>query len=251
MNESIEERQALWQRFLVRWPLESLAVMTLEQYSRAGDQDCFVYWLELLTESLGSIWGGSAFKFGVYSRRDQSDRVSNSERSYSTDYAWYSQYGASVEEAFAQVLGQIVLIAQAARSGDLEAVEQARLGPALKWKLAFLYQRPEQPCVLPIYGLRFLRAATNQPSALAAPALQRELLAARGEQNLFAYADTCWATATAWIQVQAVGEQALAYFNEQPERFSPINITQKVAGFRLVNERQLALIREGKNSPCL
>ncbi|MFP7635194.1 AAA family ATPase [Pseudomonas veronii] len=246
MNESIEERQALWQRFLVRWPLESLAVMTLEQYSRAGDQDCFVYWLELLTESLGSIWGGSAFKFGVYSRRDQSDRVSNSERSYSTDYAWYSQYGASVEEAFAQVLGQIVLIAQAARSGDLEAVEQARLGPALKWKLAFLYQRPEQPCVLPIYGLRFLRAATNQPSALAAPALQRELLAARGEQNLFAYADSCWATATAWIQVQAVGEQALAYFNEQPERFSPINITQKVAGFRLVNERQLALIREGK-----
>lgn len=190
--------------------------------------------------------GGSAFKFGVYSRRDQSVKVSNSERSYSTDYAWYSQYGATADEAFAQVLGQILIIAQAARTGELDAVEQARLGPALKWKLAFLYQCPEQPCVLPIYGLRFLRAATNQPSALAAPALQRQLLAECGDQNLFAYADTCWATATSWLQQQAVGEQALAYFNEQPERFVPINTTQKVAGFRLINERQLALIREGK-----
>lgn len=246
MNEPIEEREALWGKFLQRWPLESLADMTLEQYSRAGDQDCFVYWLESLTESLGSIWGGSAFKFGVYSRRDQSEKVSDSERSYSTDYAWYSQYGATAEEAFVQVLGQIVLIAQAARRGDLEAVEQARLGPALKWKLAFLYQRPDQPCVLPIYGLRFLRAATGQPSVWTAPTLQRELLAARGEQNLFAYADACWATATAWLQAQAVGEQALAYLNEQSDRFTPINTTQKVAGFRLMNGRQLALIREGK-----
>ncbi|MDD1980437.1 AAA family ATPase [Pseudomonas asiatica] len=246
MNEPIEEREALWDNFLQRWPLESLADMTLEQYSRAGDQDCFIYWLESLTEPLGSIWGGSAFKFGVYSRRDQSEKTSDSERSYSTDYAWYSQYGATAEEAFVQVLGQIVLIAQAARRGDLDAVEQARLGPALKWKLAFLYQRPDQPCVLPIYGLRFLRAATGQPSVLAAPALQRELLAVRGEQNLFAYADTCWATATAWLQAQAVGEQALAYLMEQPERFTPINTTQKVAGFRLMNGRELALIREGK-----
>lgn len=246
MNEPIEEREELWEKFLRRWPLESLANMTLEQYSRAGDQDCFVYWLESLTESLGSIWGGSAFKFGVYSRRDQSEKVSDNERSYSTDYAWYSQYGATAEEAFVQVLGQIVLIAQATRRGDLEAVEQARLGPALKWKLAFLYQCPDQPCVLPIYGLRFLRAAIGQPTVWAAPTLQSELLAARGEQNLFAYADTCWTTATAWLQAQAVGEQVLAYLNEQPERFTLINTTQKVAGFRLINERQLAIIREGK-----
>ncbi|WP_317634273.1 AAA family ATPase [Pseudomonas tohonis] len=246
MNESIESREALWDKFLQRWPLESLAGMTLEQYSRAGDQDCFVYWLESLTESLGSIWGGSAFKFGVYSRREQREKVSDSERSYSTDYAWYSQYGDTAEEAFVQVLGQIVLIAQAARCGDLDAVEQARLGPALKWKLAFLYQSPDQPCVLPIYGLRFLRAVTRQPSMLAAPALQRELMAARGEKNLFAYADACWATATAWLQAQAVGEQALAYLMEQPERFTPISITQKVAGFRLMNGRELALIRDGK-----
>ncbi|WP_372028341.1 AAA family ATPase [Pseudomonas kurunegalensis] len=246
MNEPIEERQALWERFLHRWPLEALENMSLVQYSHSGDQDCFVYWLEILTESLGSIWGGSAFKFGVYSRRDQTEKVSDSERSYSTNYAWYSQYGATAEEAFAQVLGQIVLIAKAARAGDLEAVEESRLGPALKWKLAFLYQRPEQPCVLPIYGLRFLRAATNQPSALFAPALQRQLLAGRGDQNMFAYADTCWAIAKSWLQQQAVGEQALAYFNEQPERFVPINTTKKVAGYRLINGRQLALIREGK-----
>ena len=81
MNEPVEEREALWDKFLQRWPLESLAGMTLEQYSRTGDQDCFVYWLELLTESLGSIWGGSAFKLGVDSRRDRRERVRDSERS--------------------------------------------------------------------------------------------------------------------------------------------------------------------------
>lgn len=56
MNEPTEERQALWKEFLKRWPLGSLADMTLEQYSSAGKPDCFVYWLEILTEALGSIW---------------------------------------------------------------------------------------------------------------------------------------------------------------------------------------------------
>jgi 5-methylcytosine-specific restriction protein B len=76
MNDSIEERQTIWDRFLQRWPHEALGQMTLEQYTQSGGKDCFVYWLEVLTEKLGSMWGGSAFKFGIYSRKDQTVKPS-------------------------------------------------------------------------------------------------------------------------------------------------------------------------------
>src|SRR5690554_4653839 len=52
MNEPVSEREKKWSAFLARWPLDNLNDMTLVQYSQAGNQDCFVYWLEALTESL-------------------------------------------------------------------------------------------------------------------------------------------------------------------------------------------------------
>ena len=81
MNESVNAREALWDEFLKRWPLESLQSMSLQQYTQAGNDDCFVYWLEVKTESLGSIWGGSAFKFGIFSRKAKDERVSEVARS--------------------------------------------------------------------------------------------------------------------------------------------------------------------------
>ena len=52
MNEPIPEREALWDEFLARWPLNKLPDMKLEEYSGAGDKDCFTYWLESRTEGL-------------------------------------------------------------------------------------------------------------------------------------------------------------------------------------------------------
>ncbi|WP_324765573.1 hypothetical protein SO078_29895 (plasmid) [Sinorhizobium meliloti] len=138
MNNAVVSREVDWSAFLARWPLENLANMSLEEYSTAGDQDCFVYWLEARTESLGSIWGGSAFKFGIYSRRDKAKK-SNESRYYGPDYAWYAKYGKTEEESFERVRAIIVDIATAARSGELELVDRADLGEAVKWKLAFLY----------------------------------------------------------------------------------------------------------------
>jgi 5-methylcytosine-specific restriction protein B len=87
MSASIKEREAMWDEFLSRWPLEKLRQITLKEYSQAGDSDCFTFgWLEQKTENLGSIWGGSAFKFGIYSRKDQSENLNGSGRSYSREY---------------------------------------------------------------------------------------------------------------------------------------------------------------------
>ena len=56
-----------WDEFLKAWPIERLKKMSLSEYSKAGDQDTFTYWLEVKLAESGSIWGGSSFKFGVYS----------------------------------------------------------------------------------------------------------------------------------------------------------------------------------------
>ena len=83
MTISPADGEALWDKFLDRWPLEKLGQITLQEYSEAGNNDSFTNWLESITENLGSIWGGSAFKFGVYSRDDLSEKRDGAGRSYS------------------------------------------------------------------------------------------------------------------------------------------------------------------------
>jgi len=51
--------------FLQRWPSERLRTMTLPEYAAAGGKDTLVYSMESRLEDYGSIWGGSAFKFGI------------------------------------------------------------------------------------------------------------------------------------------------------------------------------------------
>ena len=60
----------LWSEFLAAWPLERVREMTIEEYTNPNRDDAFIYWLESRLQTLGSIWGGSAFKFGVYCREN-------------------------------------------------------------------------------------------------------------------------------------------------------------------------------------
>jgi 5-methylcytosine-specific restriction protein B len=216
MKVPIAEREAQWQQFLERWPLESLGSMTLSQYSEAGNQDCFVYWLEARTESLGSIWGGSSFKFGVYSRKDQSDKVEDSSRRYSSDYAWIAKYGETAEAAFSQVRENILKVAQAARVGDLAAIDKVDLGHVYKWKLAFLYQDRDVPTIIPIYSLRHLKAASGNAAANQASTLHLALLANRGDEPFFSYADRLLTQANEQLASESDVQEMLARFASDP-----------------------------------
>jgi hypothetical protein len=89
------------------WPASRLAVMTLDEYTQAGSKDSFTYWIESRLDELGSIWGGSSFKFGVFSRKNLEARESAENRSYSDTHGWYSSLGATAEEAFDKVRGYI------------------------------------------------------------------------------------------------------------------------------------------------
>jgi len=245
MNEPVAEREALWSQFLERWPLESLRQMTLGEYNQAGSDDHFCRWLEKHTESLGSIWGGSSFKFGVFSRLDKQEK-SNPHRVFTDEHAWLKKYGSSAAQAFATVRQHLVTVAEAARAGDLETIEQVDLGPVVKWKIAFLYQNRQEPSILCVFAARDLCAAIGRKAShneQLAP-LQRQLVAVRQGQNLFTYSDQVWARAQEWHRKHSLTEQALDFFTADPERFTEIKVTKKMAGFCLSNDRELALLRE-------
>lgn len=78
-----QKQYALWDEFLSVWPAARLATMTLDEYSLAGSKDSFTYWIESRLDELGSIWGGSSFKFGVFSLKNLEARESAENRSYS------------------------------------------------------------------------------------------------------------------------------------------------------------------------
>lgn len=137
---AFSEDQSVWDAFLAEWPLERLRTMALDEYTRAGDKHCFTYWLESALDEYGSIWGGSAFKFGIYSRNDTAPKAGDSSRAYDDGYGWYRQFGSTAEEAFAAVREEVVRIAEAARRGAFAVVDQSRLGPSYSWKIAFHYQ---------------------------------------------------------------------------------------------------------------
>lgn len=143
---------ALWDEFLSVWPVSRLTTMTLGEYSQVGSKDSFTYWIESHLDELGSIWGGSSFKFGVFSRKDTEDKKSDAKLSYSDTHGWYSSLGATAEEAFDKVRGHIQQLAALAANGDLDGIEAfEHLGEATKWKIAFHYQNRQAPVIVDIF----------------------------------------------------------------------------------------------------
>lgn len=240
---------ALWDEFLSRWPLESLRTMRLDDYTQAGNKDCFTYWLESRTEDLGSIWGGSAFKFGVYSRRDQSDKssITNSALAFSPTHGWLSKYGATAEQAFERVRGIVADVASAAREGRLDAVDAADLGHATKWKIAFLYQDRDRPHVLPIFNRAMLDALPGVQPKDSTAQVQRQLIQRMpAEQTVLSYGQVLWTQAEQVVDAAVSSDEVLAYLQAHPGLAPIKEPTQKHAGFRLRDGRELCLMRSRK-----
>lgn len=137
---NIQEKIELYNSFRQEWPISRLYTMRLDEYSKIGDKHTFTYWLESRLDQLGSIWGGSSFKFGIFNRNEQTPKRKDIGACYSDKYAWSSKYGNNESQAFDQIKSIIIKIAESAYRGDLKAIEEADLGHAYKWKIAFHYQ---------------------------------------------------------------------------------------------------------------
>ncbi|MFD0914189.1 AAA family ATPase [Methylophilus luteus] len=246
---SIIERQALWDQFLKRWPIANLEMLTLQEYCQAGNTDVFIFWMESKTSILGSMWGGSAFKFGVYSRKDQSEKVEGSGKSYNEQYAWYTKYGDNAEKAFEIVRSHIVAIAKAAQNGDLEQIEKIDIGTAFKWKIAFLYQNQNRPSILPIYKSEYLRIITESTEKRMS-IMNRQIMQEINDRNVLEYGDELWSTLEPKLKTELSPSEAKAYL-DQSESFGSIKApTKYIAGYqhKLEQRHQLALTLDNQKT---
>lgn len=237
---------ALWDEFLTRWPIEGLRSMSMEDYSQAGSKDCFTYWLETRTEDLGSIWGGSAFKFGVYSRKDQSDKSGNSSSAqvFGPTHGWLTKYGATTEQAFERVRYLIADIAKAARECRLEAIESADLGHATKWKIAFLYQDRACPVIAPVFKRAMLDALPGVSVKTSTGQVYQQLMATKpAEQGVLEYGTALWQQAAEVLARAINTDEVLRYLQAHPGLAAITPATKKHAGFRLPDGRELCLMR--------
>ena len=177
------EQYALWDKFLTVWPASRLTKMSLDEYSHAGSKDSFTYWIESGLDELGSIWGGSSFKFGVFSRKDTEDKTSDAKLSYSETHGWYSSLGTTAEEAFDKVRGFVVQVAEWAAVGNLSAIEAFDyLGEAFKWKIAFHYQNRKAPIIAAIFKRAPLAIFVGETSKQSMAILQQVAMAQRPEE---------------------------------------------------------------------
>ena len=154
----LQDLEKLYDDFGANFPLDKLKVMTLEQYTNLDKEDSFCYWLESITTELGSIWGGSSYKFGIYKRRNNVKINSRSGYLSNEEYAWVEKYGTSINDAFEKVRSIIIEICIASQEGRFEDIDNLDLGGAYKWKIAYLYSNRK---LVGIFNRRNLSAAVR------------------------------------------------------------------------------------------
>ena len=132
MADTIKARRELYRQFQEAFPIEYLKEMPLEKYTNLNREDSFCYWLESRTNSLGSLWGGSSFKFGIY-KYIQKPNVPYIQSD--DNYAWYKKYNKSTsQEAYNVVRDAVIMIAELASRGEFEEIDAIdELGDVFKW----------------------------------------------------------------------------------------------------------------------
>ena len=185
-----DQRYKLYHDFQEAFPLETLDQMPLEKYTNLNRNDSFCYWVEIRTISLGSIGGGSSYKFGIY----KYEKKPNDTRITSDDeYAWYKRLKATDRhEAYKKTLNSVIAIAQAAAKGDFDAIDKNKeLGDAYKWKIAFLYSRMS---IVPIYKREMLETISTalgleNAQKVSTSKIQAFLMSKQGDRDFYSYYD--------------------------------------------------------------
>lgn len=174
------EKQAkkVWGDFLDRFPYEKLSSLALEEYCLGGgDKDNFSWWLEQGTKLLGSISGGSCAKFLIYKPKEETKKVNIS-----------SVLPQKPEEAFVELKEFLLSIARFARARDLPSlkeIENKYFGPAVFWKIAFLYQDPKDPWIYPVFSISAFRNLFKKSPKVDTSSQGQELLAKKYKDTAF------------------------------------------------------------------
>ncbi|MFD2969314.1 McrB family protein [Sphingobacterium bambusae] len=200
-----DPRYQLIEDFKYEWPLERIKNMTLQEYSNR-QKNSFCYWLEAKVDKLGSIWGGSSFKFGIYEKDQKHKNYVSDGRRSDAEYAWYAKYGESREEVFDNIRVMLVTIVEAAIAHRFEDIDGIQLSDTLKWKLAFIYSDFK---LLNIFKKQKLvdisqQLNLNVDNKDTFYQLQRQILSTKpADQDYFEFGDQFWqALETDEVQIE-------------------------------------------------
>lgn len=150
-NRCIEE----FYNFRKKWSPKRMYKLAIEEYTN-NKNDSFIYDMEYNPnfQSLGSIKGGASNKFGIYhiKRKSNINKGKKGGIHYGEKYAYKITYGKSENEAYNNIIDMVNNIINDVQSGNFANVKSVDFWPVYKWKIAFLYQNPENIKVLPIYS---------------------------------------------------------------------------------------------------
>src|SRR5690606_17731064 len=102
-----DQRYQLLKDFQAEWPYERIENMTLHEYTNLN-KNSFCYWLETKTDKIGSIWGGSSFKLGIYEKHQKHKSYHTRGKLSDYNYAWYGKYGQTREQSFIKVKNALI-----------------------------------------------------------------------------------------------------------------------------------------------
>lgn len=152
--KKLNELHEIKSRFLERFPLASLSTMPLETYTNLERSNSFCYWLESITHELGSIWGGSAYKFYIFEYNQNRNREKkNGKYLRDEEYTWLASVGDTRDIAYDVVRSRVFQIATEANNGNFSAIDDIVFGDVVKWKIAYLYSNDK---LIPIYSREML-----------------------------------------------------------------------------------------------
>ncbi len=191
----LNEREILYRQFQETFPVEFLKTMPIERYTNLDKEDSFCYWIESKTYHLGSVWGGTSYKFGIY-KYNNLPKEEDPRIQYDDTYAWYRKFKKdTAQEAYELVRSTIVQIAQYAQEGNFKAIDKiTTLGESYKWKIAFLYSNEK---LVPIYKheklttIAILKGMHNAKSKKVSE-IQQYLMQIKGDENLYKFSDELW-----------------------------------------------------------
>jgi 5-methylcytosine-specific restriction endonuclease McrBC GTP-binding regulatory subunit McrB len=191
---SNEELYKLKVDFLKEWPIDRLKTMTIEEYTNL-EKTSFCYSLESKTTAIGSIWGGSSYKFGIFKRRDTDSENHDGVKAMSDGiYGWYGKYGSTRDDAFNKVKETIIEIATLSQNNTLAPIEDIDFGFSTKWKVAFLYSDYN---LTNIFNIKALKTCANylgyEDEDNSYIALNKYVLSQKGDEDYYDFSIRIWA----------------------------------------------------------
>ncbi|WP_232338077.1 McrB family protein [Flavobacterium profundi] len=242
-----QDHYKLKENFLQEWPLSRIKNITLEEYTNL-DKTSFCYWLESKTYILGSFWGGSSYKFGIYKKK-KLQRVIKGQYQDDGEYAWSKKYGNTKDEVFQKIKPLIISVIENVQRDALEEIDAIDLGDAYKWKIAFLYSNYN---IVNIFKRESLLTAAQSLGYIGNgkiySELNRFLLSKKiKEQDYFDYTSELWTMSLMNIGFKEIIDNFKEYLENAESKIGGfiINYNRKGENYIWISDNENVIGRNG------